>query len=115
MEQVDEHTENMKQIQDALATPVGAAADFDEVLYVSDSPSVHCFFLLFSPLSSWIWRYQIGFGQYKFIKIWYQKPNSILLSDSTTSKNLKTKIVASQKRILESISFYLCQTTFPII
>lgn len=30
MEQVDEHTENMKQIQEALATPVGAAADFDE-------------------------------------------------------------------------------------
>lgn len=30
MEQVEEHAENMKQIQAALATPVGAAADFDE-------------------------------------------------------------------------------------
>lgn len=30
MEQVEEHTENMKQIQEALAAPVGAAADFDE-------------------------------------------------------------------------------------
>lgn len=30
MEQVEEHAENMKQIQEALATPVGAAADFDE-------------------------------------------------------------------------------------
>lgn len=30
LEQVEEHAENMKQIQEALATPVGAAADFDE-------------------------------------------------------------------------------------
>lgn len=30
MEQVEEHAENMKQIQAALATPVGVAADFDE-------------------------------------------------------------------------------------
>ena len=31
MEQANEHSENMRLIQDALATPVGAAADFDEV------------------------------------------------------------------------------------
>ncbi|XP_010931425.1 vacuolar protein sorting-associated protein 32 homolog 1 isoform X2 [Elaeis guineensis] len=30
MEQANEHTENMRQIQEALAMPVGAAADFDE-------------------------------------------------------------------------------------
>uniref|UniRef100_A0A0D6R0R1 Uncharacterized protein n=1 Tax=Araucaria cunninghamii TaxID=56994 RepID=A0A0D6R0R1_ARACU len=30
MDEVNEHTENLKQIQEALATPVGAAADFDE-------------------------------------------------------------------------------------
>eukprot|EP00268_Persea_americana_P023779 TRINITY_DN2328_c0_g1_i3.p1 TRINITY_DN2328_c0_g1~~TRINITY_DN2328_c0_g1_i3.p1 ORF type:complete len:140 (-),score=52.93 TRINITY_DN2328_c0_g1_i3:1369-1788(-) len=30
MEEVNEHTESMKQIQDALAAPVGAAADIDE-------------------------------------------------------------------------------------
>ncbi|XP_058110824.1 vacuolar protein sorting-associated protein 32 homolog 2-like [Magnolia sinica] len=30
MDEVNEHRENMKQIQEALATPVGAAADFDE-------------------------------------------------------------------------------------
>ncbi|XP_008804654.1 vacuolar protein sorting-associated protein 32 homolog 2-like [Phoenix dactylifera] len=30
MEQANEHSENMRQIQEALATPVGAAADFDE-------------------------------------------------------------------------------------
>lgn len=30
MEQVDENAENMRQIQEALATPVGAAANFDE-------------------------------------------------------------------------------------
>ncbi|WOK95252.1 vacuolar protein-sorting-associated protein [Canna indica] len=30
MDEINEQTENMKQIQEALATPVGAAADFDE-------------------------------------------------------------------------------------
>ncbi|KAG0449091.1 hypothetical protein HPP92_027533 [Vanilla planifolia] len=30
MEQINEQTENMKQIQEALAAPIGAAADFDE-------------------------------------------------------------------------------------
>ncbi|PIN21728.1 Protein involved in glucose derepression and pre-vacuolar endosome protein sorting [Handroanthus impetiginosus] len=30
MEEISEQTENMKQIQEALATPIGAAADFDE-------------------------------------------------------------------------------------
>ncbi|KAH6556848.1 hypothetical protein KP509_1Z151000 [Ceratopteris richardii] len=30
MDEINEQTENMKQIQDALATPIGAAADFDE-------------------------------------------------------------------------------------
>lgn len=31
MDEINEQTENMKQIQEALATPLGAAADFDEV------------------------------------------------------------------------------------
>ncbi|KAJ8528245.1 hypothetical protein K7X08_021937 [Anisodus acutangulus] len=30
MDEINEQTENIKQIQEALATPVGAAADFDE-------------------------------------------------------------------------------------
>ncbi|XP_048529459.1 vacuolar protein sorting-associated protein 32 homolog 2-like [Triticum urartu] len=30
IEEANEHTENMKQIQDALATPFGASAEFDE-------------------------------------------------------------------------------------
>ncbi|XP_059274538.1 vacuolar protein sorting-associated protein 32 homolog 2-like [Lycium ferocissimum] len=30
MDEINEQTENIKQIQDALATPIGAAADFDE-------------------------------------------------------------------------------------
>ncbi|KAL0346661.1 UNVERIFIED_CONTAM: Vacuolar protein sorting-associated protein [Sesamum calycinum] len=30
MDEINEQTENMKQIQEALATPIGAAADFDE-------------------------------------------------------------------------------------
>ncbi|XP_021898710.1 vacuolar protein sorting-associated protein 32 homolog 2-like [Carica papaya] len=32
MDEINEQTENMKQIQEALSTPIGAAADFDEVL-----------------------------------------------------------------------------------
>ncbi|KAI3915302.1 hypothetical protein MKX01_035561 [Papaver californicum] len=30
MDEINEQTENMKQIQDALSQPIGAAADFDE-------------------------------------------------------------------------------------
>ncbi|KAI3821555.1 hypothetical protein L1987_09123 [Smallanthus sonchifolius] len=30
MDEIDEQTENMKQIQEALLAPIGAAADFDE-------------------------------------------------------------------------------------
>ncbi|XP_057768356.1 vacuolar protein sorting-associated protein 32 homolog 2-like [Salvia miltiorrhiza] len=30
MDEINEQTENMKQIQEALATPIGAATDFDE-------------------------------------------------------------------------------------
>ena len=31
MDEINEQTENMKQIQDALSTPIGGAADIDEV------------------------------------------------------------------------------------
>lgn len=34
MDEINEQTENMKQIQEALATPIGAAADFDEVCWL---------------------------------------------------------------------------------
>ncbi|CAI8591487.1 unnamed protein product [Vicia faba] len=30
MDEINEQTKNMKQIQEALSTPIGAAADFDE-------------------------------------------------------------------------------------
>ncbi|XP_024983388.1 vacuolar protein sorting-associated protein 32 homolog 2-like [Cynara cardunculus var. scolymus] len=30
MDEINEQTENMKEIEEALATPIGAAADFDE-------------------------------------------------------------------------------------
>lgn len=33
MDEINEQTENMKQIQEALSTPIGAAADFDEVIF----------------------------------------------------------------------------------
>lgn len=32
MDEINEQTENMKQIQEALSAPFGAAADFDEVV-----------------------------------------------------------------------------------
>lgn len=31
MDEINEQTENLKQIQEALSAPIGAAADFDEV------------------------------------------------------------------------------------
>lgn len=34
MDEINEQTENMKQIQEALSTPIGAAADFDEVIFL---------------------------------------------------------------------------------
>ncbi|KAL3744815.1 hypothetical protein ACJRO7_013993 [Eucalyptus globulus] len=36
MDEINEQTENMKQIQEALSTPIGAAADFDEDELESD-------------------------------------------------------------------------------
>lgn len=33
MDEINEQTENLKMIQEALSAPIGAAADFDEVLY----------------------------------------------------------------------------------
>jgi charged multivesicular body protein 4 len=35
IDEADEQTENMRQTQEALATPVGASADFDEVPILS--------------------------------------------------------------------------------
>jgi cell division FtsZ-interacting protein ZapD len=32
MDEINEQTENMKQIQELLSAPIGAAADFDEVI-----------------------------------------------------------------------------------
>lgn len=34
MDEINEQTENMKQIQEALSTPIGSAADFDEVCII---------------------------------------------------------------------------------
>ena len=34
MDEINEQTENMKQIQDALSAPIGASADFDEVTHL---------------------------------------------------------------------------------
>jgi len=42
MVEINEQTENMKLIQEALSTPIGSAADFDEV---SPAYSLHFCFL----------------------------------------------------------------------
>ncbi|KAL0406198.1 UNVERIFIED_CONTAM: Vacuolar protein sorting-associated protein [Sesamum latifolium] len=41
MNEINEQTENMKQIQEALSAPIGAATDFDEVRdsFLFSSPS----------------------------------------------------------------------------
>lgn len=43
MDEINEQTENMKQIQEALSAPIGAAADFDEVYIFSSTFSCRCF------------------------------------------------------------------------
>lgn len=54
MDEINEQTENMKQIQEALATPIGAAADFDEVRGIFISPNcnmyVNLFLILLKPI-----------------------------------------------------------------
>lgn len=46
MDEINEQTENMKQIQEALSTPIGAAADFDEVsvmfTHIQIQQTKHC-------------------------------------------------------------------------
>lgn len=49
MDEINEQTENMKQIQEALSAPIGAAADFDEVInkplypFPTQTTFTHCF------------------------------------------------------------------------
>lgn len=43
MDEINEQTENMKQIQEALSAPIGAAADFDEVCIFLSTFSCMCF------------------------------------------------------------------------
>lgn len=38
MDEINEQTENMKQIQEALSAPIGSAADFDEVFTRASVP-----------------------------------------------------------------------------
>lgn len=42
MDEINEQTENMKQIQDALSAPLGASADFDEVIHYNHLILQHC-------------------------------------------------------------------------
>ena len=43
MDEINEQTQEMKQIQEALSAPIGAAADFDEVLILR---TISIFFLI---------------------------------------------------------------------
>ena len=46
MDEINEQTENMKQIQEALSTPIGAAADFDEVVNLLLFPIINSLYLV---------------------------------------------------------------------
>jgi hypothetical protein len=48
MDEINEQTENMKQIQEALSTPIGGAADIDEVSNV-----LGFLHIIFSPFRFW--------------------------------------------------------------
>jgi hypothetical protein len=62
MDEINDNMENMRQIQDLLSAPMGAAADFDEVsLSPSLPPSLPmgthaCFRLTFSVLNRMNWK-----------------------------------------------------------
>jgi hypothetical protein len=51
MDEINEQTENMKQIQEALSTPIGAAADIDEVSVLSPSCLPPVFMVFFASAS----------------------------------------------------------------
>ena len=42
LDEIIEQTENLKLVQDALSAPIGAAADFDEVLIFLESFLLVC-------------------------------------------------------------------------
>lgn len=48
MDEINEQTDNMKQIQDALSAPFGSAADFDEVNFPFYSLETNNFLVSFS-------------------------------------------------------------------
>lgn len=50
MDEINEQTENMKQIQDALSAPLGASADFDEVTHCGHLQSV---------IASWLFLFAV--------------------------------------------------------
>jgi hypothetical protein len=51
MDEINEQTENMKQIQEALSTPIGAAADIDEVSVLSPFCLPPVFMVFFTSVS----------------------------------------------------------------
>lgn len=46
MDEINEQTENMKQIQEALSAPIGAAADFDEACFQDLVLTFHSIYFL---------------------------------------------------------------------
>lgn len=60
MDEVNEQTENMRQIQEALSAPIGSAADFDEVLQNAVIPAFNFFLSNSLQIKLAIFRFCIG-------------------------------------------------------
>lgn len=60
MDEINDNMENMRQIQDLLSAPMGAAADFDEVSLPPRGQTLMgthgCFYLTFSVLNRMNWK-----------------------------------------------------------
>jgi hypothetical protein len=46
MDEINEQTDNMKQIQEALSAPIGASADFDEACFQVLVLTIHSIYFL---------------------------------------------------------------------
>ena len=53
MDEINEQTDNMKQIQDALSAPIGASADFDEACF-------QVLVLTYHQFISWIEKFELS-------------------------------------------------------
>ncbi|KAK8651147.1 hypothetical protein V6N13_140760 [Hibiscus sabdariffa] len=74
MDEINEQTQNMKQIQEALSTPIGAAADFDEckkpILYASSNSISEAYWLTRLTESWWRREWTVNATGSETDKLW---------------------------------------------